>query len=127
LSKRILIADDHPSILRRVRAILESHPNWEVCGEALDGREAVTKAWELKPDLIVLDFAMPRLHGLKAASEIRTLLPKVPILMFTMYSSAISHEANANGISRVIDKAESGSLVNTVEELLGIETRQTSD
>jgi two-component system, NarL family, response regulator NreC len=118
LVKRILIADDHESVLRRIRAMLESQPGWEVCGDAVTGRETITRALELKPDLIVIDFAMPQMDGLHAASAIRTLLPRVPIVMFTMYSSAVSQEAGNHGINRLIDKAESALLIPAVQELL---------
>jgi two-component system response regulator NreC len=118
LAKRILIADDHESVLRRIRAMLESQPGWEVCGDAVTGQETISKAVELKPDLIVLDFAMPQLDGLHAASAIRTVLPRVPIVMFTMYSSAVSQEAGNHGINRLIDKAESALLIPAVQELL---------
>jgi DNA-binding NarL/FixJ family response regulator len=121
LSKRILIADDHESVLRRVRAMLESQPTWEVCGDAVNGREAVAKAVQLKPDLVVLDFAMPQLDGLRTASEIRALLPEVPIVMFTMYAAQLKQEVQKHGISRLVDKAESGALVAAIQELLGTE------
>ena len=91
--KRILIADDHESILRRIRAMLQGDPVWEICGDAVDGREAIEKAAMLEPDLVILDFAMPRLNGLQAASEIRKLLPGVPIVMFTLYGSQIKAES----------------------------------
>jgi DNA-binding NarL/FixJ family response regulator len=116
--KRILIADDHESVLRRIRGMIESHPGWEVCGDAVTGRQAIAQAAELKPDLVVLDFAMPQMDGLKTAAAIKTLLPRVPILMFTMYCSAVSSEAERHGISRVIDKAKSGALVTAIEEVL---------
>jgi DNA-binding NarL/FixJ family response regulator len=118
LTKRILIADDHESVLRRVRGMIESHPDWEVCGEAVNGREAIMKATELQPDLVILDFAMPRLNGLKAALEINILLPEVPIVMFTMYGSGIRQEVDKHGIARLVDKAQSGDLVAAVEDLL---------
>jgi DNA-binding NarL/FixJ family response regulator len=121
LAKRILIADDHASVLRRVRAMLESQPGCEVCGHAVTGRDAIAKAAELKPDLVILDFAMPQLDGLKAASAIKALLPNVPILMFTMYGSAVSQEFENYGIARLVDKAESATLVAAVQELLGNE------
>lgn len=99
--------------------MLESEPDWEVCGEAVSGREAVVKAAELEPDLVILDFAMPRLNGLKAASEINELLPGVPIVMYTMYGAGVGEEATKHGVSRLVDKSKLGSLVTAVEELLG--------
>jgi DNA-binding NarL/FixJ family response regulator len=121
LPKRILIADDHESVLRRVRVVLESQPAWEVCGEATNGREAVAKAVQLKPNLVVLDFAMPELDGLQTASEIRTLFPEVPIVMFTMYAAQLKQEVTKHGISRLVEKTESGALVRAIQELLGPE------
>jgi DNA-binding NarL/FixJ family response regulator len=121
LPKRILIADDHESVLRRVRAMLDSQPTWEVCGEAVNGREAVAKAVQLKPDLVVLDFAMPQLDGLKTASEIHELLPEVPIVLFTMYAAQLKQEVQKHGICRLVDKANSGALLTLVQELLGAE------
>ena len=121
MPKRILIADDHEAVLRRVRGMLESQPTWEVCGEAVNGREAVAKAVQLKPDLVVLDFAMPQLDGLKTALEIHALLPDLPIVMFTMYGAQVKQEAQKHGISRVVDKTESGALMIVVQELLGTE------
>jgi DNA-binding NarL/FixJ family response regulator len=116
--KRILIADDHKSMLRGVRTMLETHPDWSVCGEAVNGYEAITKAVELKPDLIVLDFAMPDLDGLQTADEIRKLLPGVQIVLHTIYGADVVLEANRHGISRVIQKAKSEALVSAVAELL---------
>jgi DNA-binding NarL/FixJ family response regulator len=121
LSKRILIADDHESVLRRVRSMIESQPTWEVCGDAVNGREAVAKAVQLKPDLVVLDFAMPQLDGLKTASEIHELLPEVPIVMFTMYAAQLKQEVQKHGISCLVDKTESGALIIAIQELLGTE------
>jgi len=88
VTKRILIADDHESVLRGLRASLGANPGWEICGDATDGKEAIARAAELCPDLIVMDFAMPRLDGLRAAQEIRKLLRSVPIVMNTLYGSA---------------------------------------
>jgi DNA-binding NarL/FixJ family response regulator len=119
MAKRILIADDHRAALRGIRALLDPHPGWQVCGEAMGGRDAVTKAVELRPDLVVLDFAMPQVDGLKAASEINSLLPEIQIVLHTMYGSAVRAAAEKHGISRLVEKAKSGALVAAVEELLG--------
>jgi len=116
--KRILIADDHESVLRRVRAMLEADPSWEVCGDAVDGRDAIEKATKLQPDLVILDFAMPRLNGLEAASRIKSLLPRVPIVMFTIYASQV--KSDVANICRVVDKAQSQTLIPALKELLGV-------
>jgi CheY-like chemotaxis protein len=116
--KRILIADDHESVLRRLRAMLQRDPVWEVCGDAVDGREAIEKAVKLHPDLVILDFAMPRVNGLEAASQIRELLPGVPIVMLTMYAAQIKAEIADS--YRVVDKTQSEALIPALKELLGM-------
>ena len=83
---RILIADDHEVARGGVRALIEAHPGWEVCGEAKDGREAVERAADTNPDLVVLDIGMPNL-GLEAARQILAASPETPILILTMHDS----------------------------------------
>jgi len=119
VAKRILIADNHEQVLRRVRAMLESHPGWEVCGDAVNGREAVGEAVQLKPDLIVLDFARPERNGLRAAEKISKVLPGVKTVLHTIYGSQVGPEAKKHGICRVVEKAKTGTLVSTVDELFG--------
>jgi CheY-like chemotaxis protein len=89
-----------------------------VCGDAVDGREAIEKAVKLHPDLVILDFAMPRVNGLEAASQIRELLPGVPIVMFTMYAAQIKAEIADS--YRVVDKTQSEALIPALKELLGM-------
>ena len=119
VAKRVLIADDHEQVLRRVRAMLESHPGWEVCGDAVNGREAVGEAVQLKPDLIVLDFAMPEWNGLRAAEKISKVLPGVKTVLHTIYGSQVGPEAKKHGICRMAEKAKTGTLISTVDELFG--------
>ena len=124
--KRILIADDNESVMRAVRASLKS-PTWEICGEAVDGVEAVAKAAELHPDLIILDLAMPRMDGLDAAREIHRLMPSIPIVIHTLYRSALDlTTASKYGVRKVVDKTEAGSLVSTGKELLSEEVPSQS-
>ena len=106
--------------------MLEAHPGWEVCGEAVNGYEALTKAIELRPDLIILDFAMPGVDGLKAADEISKLLPGVQIVLHTMYGAGVVLDANRHGIFRVVEKAKSGALVSAIEEMLNANVEQTA-
>ena len=77
---RILIADDHELVREGLRALLASRPAWEVCGEAADGVEAIEKAAELQPDIVLLDVSMPRLSGLEAAAHIHRQSPAISAL-----------------------------------------------
>jgi DNA-binding NarL/FixJ family response regulator len=86
-SFRIFIADDHEVVRRGIRSLLEEHVGWEVCGEARDGRDAVAKVVELKPDLVLLDVGMPGLNGLDAARQILTAMPGTRILILTVHES----------------------------------------
>src|SRR5260370_19006070 len=85
---RILIADDHEVARRGIRSFLETHPGWEICGEAKDGREAVECANKLKPDLVLLDIGMPSLNGHDAARQIHATSPQTRILILTIHDTA---------------------------------------
>ena len=107
MTTRILIADDHESVLRRLKELLRANPGWEICGDAIDGKDVVTRATELRPDLIILDYAMPRLDGLSAAKEIHRLPPTVPIVLHTLYASIeLDLAASKYGIRKVVDKTK---------------------
>lgn len=84
---RILIADDHEVTRRGVRAVLEGTPGWEICGEAATGREAVEKARQLNPDVVVLDISMPELTGLEAARQILKAVPGAEVLILGVEES----------------------------------------
>jgi DNA-binding NarL/FixJ family response regulator len=103
-----------------LRVLLGRHGGWEVCGEAADGAEGISKALQLHPDLIVLDVSMPVMNGFQAARELQRLMPGIPILIFTNYSnSQIEREAFASGVAAVKSKSESiDSLVVSIEDLL---------
>ncbi|HEU0040678.1 MAG TPA: response regulator transcription factor, partial [Verrucomicrobiae bacterium] len=73
---RILLADDHELLRQGLRTLIDDQSGWQVCGEATTGREAVAKARELKPDIVVMDFTMPELNGMEATRQIRTALPR---------------------------------------------------
>jgi DNA-binding NarL/FixJ family response regulator len=117
---RILIADDHDVVRMGVRLLLESQPGWVVCGEARTGREAVAKALELRPDLIVLDVSMPELNGVEVTRQIRKTLP-ASILIVTMYDSErMARAAIEAGASGYLSKADAGQvLIDAVHAVLG--------
>jgi DNA-binding NarL/FixJ family response regulator len=85
MARKILVVDDHPQIRRVLRGFVHLQEDCEVCGEAVDGLDAIDKAMSLNPDLIILDFKMPRLNGLEAARVLSAALPSVPIVLFTMH------------------------------------------
>jgi DNA-binding NarL/FixJ family response regulator len=119
---RILIADDRESMRNALKTLLALRSDWIVCGEAQDADEAITKAAELRPDLVVLDYKMHHSDGLTAADGILRAMPEVPIVMFTLYKTdQLEHAANLMGIRRVIGKEDD---VNTL--LHAIETELNS-
>ncbi len=119
METRILIVDDSPLVRQRLRDLLHQHPHWEVCGEAANGQDAITRARELSPDIIVLDFLMPGMNGMQAASEIGKLIPDVPILMFTTHlSRQLVEEARNVGIRGAVAKSDARYVIDGLEALL---------
>jgi len=84
---RVLVADDHPIVRAGLRSLIESRPGWQVCAEAVNGREAVEKAAELKPDIAVLDVSMPILNGIEATRQLRKVSPETEVLILTMHDA----------------------------------------
>jgi len=105
VSRSVLIADDSPSMSRSVQFLLERHRTELRIGEAVDGVDAIEKARGSKPDLILLDLAMPRLNGVEAASILKRILPKTPIILFTMHTDvhadSLSAFINVDFVSKV--------------------------
>jgi CheY-like chemotaxis protein len=112
---RVLIVDDNPGIRREIRRELES-AGLEVCGEAADGLEAVEKAPAAKPDLVILDVAMPRLNGIDAARELRKLQPELPVILHTLHADIIRSQGLPEGVAAVVAKGE--PLIPRVLKLL---------
>ena len=123
MAVRILIADDDAAIRRLLRRLIENHPDWTVCGDALDGRDAVGKATQLSPDVIVLDLAMPRMNGLEAARQITRNRPEVPILLLTVQqvSKELTNEALHAGFKGAVSKSTGSEVVRAIESLLNHE------
>jgi CheY-like chemotaxis protein len=118
--KRIMIVDDGQEVRQVIRAIFEARTDYEICGEASNGAEAIEKALALKPDLLLLDVAMPMLNGVEAASVLAGSLPKMPIVLYTMYNELLGLSlATAVGAKAVISKADGISrLLECVHDLL---------
>ena len=118
-SLRILIADDHDIVRRGIRSLIEARPEWKICDEAHSGREAVTKAEEKKPDIVILDISMPELNGLEAARRIKKVSPNSEILILSVhYSDQLIKEILDVGVRGFIVKSDSDrDLVVAVETL----------
>ncbi len=116
---RILIVDDHEVVRRGLRALIESHPGWEVCGEAATGREAVEKAKKLMPDVVLMDIAMPELTGLEATRQILQAAPQTGVLILTAYESEqLVREAREAGAQGYVLKSAAGRhLTRAIEAL----------
>ncbi len=119
MTKSILVVDDNSLVRRAVTRMLEAG-NLKVCGEAVDGRDAIDRAMELQPDLIILDMAMPVMNGLKAAQILHQVMPTVPLILFSMHAGSVSQsEAKAAGIRAVVSKDAGGNLLlNHAKSLL---------
>lgn len=117
---RILIADNHAMVREGLRKVLEKQSGWVVCGEAGNGREAVAKARELKPDVLVLDFTMPELNGLEVTRQVRAAWPQTEGLILTMHESEqLARAALAAGARGFVLKSDAGTtLVTAVEYLI---------
>ena len=116
---QILIADDHELVRKGLRTVLENHPGWKVCGEAINGRQAVELARQLGPDVIVLDVTMPELNGLEATRRILKAAPKAEVLILTMHESEklVSEVLAAGARGYILKSDTSHLLVSAVESL----------
>jgi CheY-like chemotaxis protein len=119
MTKSILVADDSEQVRRYVSKLLRSNPDFEVCAEAVNGVDALAKAKEFQPDLVILDLGMPVMNGLEAARELKIILPVVPIILFTLHGHMISDEQAArSGVDLVVAKSDISQLNEHVRSLL---------
>jgi len=103
---RILLADDHSLVRRGIRSLLGARPGWQVCGEATDGREALQKANELKPDVLILDLSMPELNGLEVTRRVHKMCPQVEVLILTVQDSE-------QGMRQVLEAGARGYMLKS--------------
>jgi DNA-binding NarL/FixJ family response regulator len=119
MTLRILLADDHEVVRHGLCALLRAQTDWEVCGEASDGREAVDKAVELKPEVVILDVGMPNLNGLEATRQIMRLSPDIKVLILTLHDSEqlVREVLNAGARGFLLKSDAVHDLVAAVEAL----------
>ena len=110
--KSVLIADDHKMIRQVLCSLFSSQEDFDVCGDAENGLEAIEMAQVLLPDLIFLDLSMPVMNGIEAACALKRLMPMVPIIVFSEYGDVLSErEARATGVSAFVSKTERLSVL----------------
>jgi DNA-binding NarL/FixJ family response regulator len=114
VTRRVLIVDDSKALRDALRRLLADLPEWEICGEASNGREGVEKALELRPDVILMDVGMPELDGLEATRRIRKQLD-TEVLVFTQYDSRqAAEEAVEAGARGYLPKSRASDLVEAL-------------
>jgi DNA-binding NarL/FixJ family response regulator len=110
--KSVLIVDDNAHIRQALCELFECEPDFEVCGEAENGKEAIAMGQELRPDLIVLDFSMPVMNGFDAARVLKRTMPTVPLIMYSAFADKLAEsQARLIGISEVVSKSEHASVL----------------
>ena len=116
---RILLADDHEIVRRGLCALLQRHEGWEVCGEAIDGRDAVQKAKQLKPDVVIVDIGMPNLNGLDATRQLLQYDPSLRIIVLTVSDAdqVIREALDAGARGFVLKTDAARDLVTAIEAL----------
>jgi DNA-binding NarL/FixJ family response regulator len=116
----VLIVDDFEQVRKVIRSIFEAGSDEYECCEAVDGMDALEKAQERKPDLIVLDLSMPRMNGIEAAPRLKKMFPEAPIVLLTSHDAALGNfDVTAVGIDEVIGKTgDLAELANSVKSLL---------
>jgi PAS domain S-box-containing protein len=116
---RVLIVDDHEVVRRGVRSLLATRGDFDVCGEAVDGRDAITKAQQLRPDVITMDISMPNLNGLEATREIRRILPEIPILIMSQHDvpEMMKQALSAGATAYIVKSSISTELIAVLDRV----------
>jgi|ERR1700722_8906275 len=117
---RFLIVDDNDLVRQSLRTVLQANPEWEIAGEASNGKDAVEVFQTSRPNVVILDFQMPGMNGIDTARRILEIAPAMPIVLFTQHASAeLEKHALAVGIRSVVSKTDTFPMVGIIEALLG--------
>lgn len=121
MARTILVADDNPMIRKMVCQIFEDEDDYDICAEATNGKEAIELARKHRPELIILDLAMPVLGGVDASKELKRIMPTVPIILFTQYAD-LGKALSSNGlvVDRIVAKGDVRGLVEHVKSLIPV-------
>jgi CheY-like chemotaxis protein len=121
MAKTILVADDNPEIRKMLHQIFESGEDYDICGEASNGQEAIDLALKHRPELIILDLSMPVMNGLEASIELKRIMPTVPIILFSQYAD-LGNSLLAAGllVDRIVSKADVRNLIEHVRSLIPV-------
>ena len=120
ITKSVLIVDDNAFVCEALCELFQREADFEVCGRAENGKEAIEKARELHPDLIVLDFSMPVMNGFDAARVLKRMMPSIVLIMYSAFGDRlVKHQAQLIGIAEVVSKSENASaLIETARNLV---------
>jgi DNA-binding NarL/FixJ family response regulator len=118
MAKKILIADDNDGIRHTLRQLFQNEADYEICGEASNGLEAVQMASSCRPNLIILDLSMPLMDGVSAAKKFKRLMPDVPIILFTQFPDLGRNLAAVVAVDRVVSKDNPKELIRSVKALI---------
>ena len=122
MPKSVLVVDDNPFIRKSLCQLFTADADFDVCGEAENGADAIQKAQDMRPDVIVLDLSIPKMNGIDAARILKRMMPEVPLILFSEYGDLVSDaEARAAGVSALVPKsAHTSVLLATVRRHCGL-------
>jgi DNA-binding NarL/FixJ family response regulator len=110
VAKTVLVADDNPAIRKALCQMFEVEKDYEICAEAANGKEVIALAMKHRPDLIILDLAMPIMNGLDAASELKRIMPGIPIILFTVHADIFRGKLAKLPVDMVVSKGDIGLM-----------------
>jgi DNA-binding NarL/FixJ family response regulator len=121
MPRKILVADDNAMVRKSLCRIFETEANYDLCAEAVNGKEAIALARVHKPDLIILDFQMPVMNGIEAAFELKRIMPDVPIILFTLHADTATYAVGPNSpIDLVVAKSDAVHIIDHIRALFPV-------